>query len=190
MNEFRPPRMRWHCLLDRGFDIRTLSTVGLGSSTPTESPHNTESARLCREETFAFCFETWMAERGTNSWFPTLHYIKLHLYIAHALRDYQALVHRYTQSYINVAKTCKYQCVFKSFLNCAKSVITRSDPCSLFQSRGAVFSKQTALTTAPGPLPRIKSSIPPPTNWRVVQSVTWWDRPITAVIQLLFKKGV
>ena len=28
-----------------------------------------------------------------------------------------------------------------------------------------------------------------PTYWRVVQPVTWRDRPITAVIQLLFKLG-
>ena len=48
-----------------------------------------------------------------------------------------------------MVNACVYKCLFKSFLNCVKSVITRSKEVnllatckgSLFQSQGAAFSK-------------------------------------------------
>ena len=58
--------MRWHCLLDTGFEIRALAIWGW---TPhlsvAERPHNVISSRMSREEIFCF-FETWRPEWGSN----------------------------------------------------------------------------------------------------------------------------
>ena len=62
--------MRWHCPPDTGFEIRALAVWGRACYfSVTEVPHNNESLRMSREETFCF-FETWRPEWGSNPRFP------------------------------------------------------------------------------------------------------------------------
>ena len=58
--------MRWHCSPDTEFEIRVLAFWGRARYlSVTEAPHNIESLRVSREETFCF-FETWRPECGSN----------------------------------------------------------------------------------------------------------------------------
>ena len=57
--------MKWHCPPDTGFEIRTLAIWGRARYlSVTGAPHNVDSLRVSREETFCF-FETWMPKRGS-----------------------------------------------------------------------------------------------------------------------------
>ena len=63
--------MRWHCPPDREFEIRVLTVWGRARYlSVTDAPHNIESLRINREETFCF-FKTWMSEWGSNPRCPT-----------------------------------------------------------------------------------------------------------------------
>ena len=58
--------MTWNCPPDKGFEIRTPWVWGRARYfTITEAPHNIQSLRVRREETFSF-IETWIPERCSN----------------------------------------------------------------------------------------------------------------------------
>ena len=63
--------MRWHCPPDTGFEIRALAVLGRARyPSVTEAPHNIESLRMSKGETFCL-FETWRSECGSNPRSPT-----------------------------------------------------------------------------------------------------------------------